>query len=210
MRISFIRKGMMRMRSISLSNDKRIKGTSLPLYISVIIAGIIIGAAIQNTTFFDNIQIKINCLFMEKCSVIAEVRTTFICLLFFVAAAFLAGSSAIGQLLAYFLLLFSGIYTGYITASVYQIYGKSAFITILTTVIPRSAALITVVILSVREALRSSFYLFEFYLHGDVRENRRITLKLYCVRFLVIILLSLFFSAVAGALFYLRIRAFRL
>lgn len=210
MRISFIRKGMMRMRSISISNDKSIKGTSLSVYILVIIAGIIIGAIVHNTPFYDNLPIKANVFFMQNCSVIAEVRETFVCMLIFAAAAFLAGSSAIGQPLAYFLLLFSGIYTGYITASVYQMYGKNAFFIILTAVIPRSAALITVVILSVKEALRSSFYLFEFYFHGDVRENKRITLKLFCVRFLVIILLSLIFSAIAGAFFYLQLKAFRL
>ena len=201
---------MMRMRSISKSNDKSIKRTSLTLYVSVIITGIIIGAAVQNIPFFDNLPLKVNRLFMQNRSVIAEVRANFICLLIFAIAAFLAGSSAIGQLLAYFLLLFSGIYTGYITASVYQMYEKNVFFIILMAILPRSAALITVVVISVRESLRSSSYLFEFYLHGDVRENRRITLKLYCVRFLVIILISLFFSAVAGALFYLRSKAFGL
>ena len=209
MRIFLIKKGMMYMKNISIYNEQNEKSTSLLLYVAVIISGIVIGSVFRNESCFNKITSAILSGFSQNCTWISEIKDTFVCLFIFAAAAFVIGSSVIGQPLAYGLLLYSGIYIGLITASAYQLYGKEAILPVLTTVLPRAFVLTSVVILAVKEALRSSSYLFSFYLHGDIRENKRISLKLYLVRFLVIIILSLILSAVSGVLFYLRLMANR-
>ena len=200
---------MMPMKNVSIYNGQVEKRTSLLLFAAVMIAGIIIGSVLRNTACFSKNTSSVLDIFTQNRTWLSQVKDTFVCLLLFAAGAFIVGSSVIGQPLAYGLLLYSGIYIGLITASAYQLYGKEAIFQVLTTVLPRAFSLIAVVILSVKEALRSSSYLFSFYLNGDVRENKRISLKLYLLRFLVIIILSLILSAASGVFFYLRLMAYR-
>ena len=207
--IFLIRKGMMPMKNVSIYNGQVEKRTSLLLFAAVMIAGIIIGSVLRNTACFRKITSSVLDSFTQNSTWLSQVKDTFVCLLLFAAGAFIVGSSIIGQPLAYGLLLYSGIYIGLITASAYQLYSKEAIFQVLTTVLPRAFSLIAVVILSVKEALRSSSYLLSFYLNGDVRENKRISLKLYLLRFLVIIILSLILSAASGVFFYLRLMAYR-
>ena len=207
--IFLIRKGMMPMKNVSIYNGQVEKRTSLLLFAAVMIAGIIIGSVLRNTACFSKITSSVLNSFTQNTTWLSQVKDTFVCLLLFAAGAFIVGSSIIGQPLAYGLLLYSGIYIGLITASAYQLYSKEAIFQVLTTVLPRAFSLIAVVILSVKEALRSSSYLLSFYLNGDVRENKRISLKLYLLRFLVIIILSLILSAASGVFFYLRLMAYR-
>ena len=207
--IFLIRKGMMPMKNVSIYNGQVEKRTSLLLFAAVMIAGIIIGSVLRNTACFSKITSSVLNSFTQNTTWLSQVKDTFVCLLLFAAGAFIVGSSIIGQPLAYGLLLYSGIYIGLITASAYQLYSKEAIFQVLTTVLPRAFSLTAVVILSVKEALRSSSYLFSFYLNGDVRENKRISLKLYLLRFLVIIILSLILSAASGVFFYLRLMTYR-
>ena len=198
---------MVHMKYISTNSEKRSKWTSLSFFILIIIAGIIIGSVMQKPLF--------ECRFthfmtVESCSAAADIKNTFFISLFYISGAFIVGSSAIGQPLAYSLLLNCGTAVGSCTFLIYKLYGKSAVIPVTMTVLPKAAAISAVTVLAVRAALRSSAALFCAYRDGDVRDSRELDIKLYCTRSVVLILLSLFFSAAAGAFDFLYLRMCRL
>ena len=78
------------------------------------------------------------------------------------------------------------------------------------TVLPKAAVIFVISALAVRSALKSSAALFCAYRDGDIRDSRELDLMLYCIRFIVLILLALVFSAAVGVFDFLYLKLFRL
>ena len=197
---------MMRMKRIS---TKKCIWTSLPVFILILLAGLVIGSAADNTVtgfeWLDRLFYDIN----AGTTVLDEVRNTFLLSLIFLLAAFLFGLFAVGQPFLYLLIFCLGNCIGSCTAAMYRIYGKSAVLLLLMTLIPKASGLFVTVILSVKASLKSSASLFCAFLYGDLHDCNGSGLKLFCIRYTVLILLSLAFSAVVGFLDYLYLAVCR-
>lgn len=125
---------------------------------------------------------------------------TFMSIGVFLLAAFAAGLSVFGAPCGLALLVLRGIGIGASVASMYLVYGKGAVLPVLVTVLPRSAAAAFIAVISVREAVRNSGALLAFCLDTETRGERQISFRLYCIRFVVLILFSIFISAADGAI----------
>jgi hypothetical protein len=195
------------MKYISTNKEKRSKWTSLSFFILIIIAGIITGSVMHKPLLGSRLP-HFNTF--ESCSAVSNIKNTFFVSVFYICSAFIVGSSVIGQPFAYALLFNCGTAVGSCTFMMYKLYGKGAVIPIILTVLPKAVSISSVTVLAVRAALRSSAALFCAYRDGDVRDSRDLDIKLYCTRYIVLILLSLFFSAAASALDLLYHRIGRL
>lgn len=142
-------------------------------------------------------------------TVFALMSHTFFSLSLFSAAAFIMGLSAVGQPFGAAMLIYRGFGIGASVASMYLIYGKTAALPVMILVLPKALAVSAIAMLSVRELMRSSKALLTFCLSGDVREDSRRGLRLYCIKFIVLIFLSMIISAADGALSLIMARALR-
>ena len=201
---------MMHMKNMGTNSETRCIWTSLPFFISIIITGIVIGSVAEKPLFeFDWARFGYT-VPSENVFAAADIKSTFIISVLCVCIAFIAGFSAVGQPLAYFLLLNGGTAVGSCIFTIYKLYGKSAVLPLIMTVLPKAAVIFVISALAVRSALKSSAALFCAYRDGDIRDSRELDLRLYCIRFIVLILLALVFSAAVGVFDFLYLKLFRL
>ena len=201
---------MMHMKNMGTNAGTRCIWTSLPFFISIIITGIVIGSVAEKPLFeFDWAHFGY-AVPSESVFPAAEIKNTFIISVLCVCVAFIAGFSVIGQPLAYFLLLNSGTAAGSCIFTMYKLYGKNTVLPLIMTVLPKAAVIFVIIVLAVRSALKSSAALFCAYRDGDIRDSRELDIRLYCIRFIVLILLALVFSAAVGVFDFLYLKLFRL
>ena len=117
-------------------------------------------------------------------------RHSFLSSALFLAAAAVLGLSAVGQPAAAALLIYRGFGVGAATAAVYGASGFGAVSSVLTLIVPKSAALLTVSVLAVRESIRSSSEILYYLAIGEAPDRRTNELKLYIIRFAVLLLIS--------------------
>jgi hypothetical protein len=139
----------------------------------------------------------------EDVSVYAVIKRDFLSLIFFVSAAFLLGMSAVGQPVGFAMLIYRGIGIGASSATVYALLGKRGLMHIAVLILPKALAFSAVSILAVRELIRSSNLLFGFVFKRDIRDDNRNSIRLYAIKFLVLIIMSLLISAADGGAVYL-------
>ena len=201
---------MMHMKNMGTNAETHCIWTSLPFFISVIITGIVIGSVAEKPLFeFEWARFGYT-VYSERFFAAADIKNTFIISVLCVCIAFIAGFSAIGQPLAYFLLLNGGTAVGSCIFTMYKLYGKSAVLPLIMTVLPKAAVIFVITVLAVRSALKSSAALFCVYRDSDIRDSRELDLRLYCIRFIVLMLLALVFSAAVGVFDFLYLKLFRL
>ena len=111
------------------------------------------------------------------------------------ATAFLSGFSAIGQPVGVFLIIIRGFGIGTSGALMYTLYGGAAAAGMLVFVLPKAVISLFICALGVREVLRASTYTLSGWLPDGFRENNRTDVRLYCLKFLILIILSLIISA---------------
>lgn len=130
-------------------------------------------------------------------------RSVFVPSLILVVSAFLSGLFAFGQPLGIALLVGKGMEIGLSVAMIYSAKGISAFPAVILFSLPKSVAVSAVMILAVREVLRSSVAI----LHGLISEreysSERADLKLYCIKFIVLIVIIFVISAADSLLNYM-------
>ena len=198
------------MKDLSTNKIAGSRWTSLSFFILIIVAGIVIGSVIEKPLFGYKWTCFLYNTVFEKSFATVDIKNTFIILLFYVCISFIVGSSAIGQPFAYALLMNSGTVVGACAFSMYKLYGKKAVLPIIMTVLPKVAAISVITVLAVRAALKSSAALLCVYRCGDVRDGRELDFRLYCIRFIVLVFLSLIFSAAVGAFDFLYLKMCRL
>ena len=115
---------MMCMKQISTFNNKK-DGTSLPFYMVFVIIGIAIGAFIAEKSRL-SASVWINQMLYTQSFSWRDSLHTFVSLLLFLGAAYLAGLFAFGRACGLALLMYRGIGIGVSAALMYVIYGKSA------------------------------------------------------------------------------------
>lgn len=189
------------MKQISTFNNKK-DGTSLLFYMIFIIIGIAIGAFIAGKGRF-SASVWINqMLFTQSFSWRTSLHT-FISLLLFLGAAYLAGLFAFGRACGLALLIYRGIGIGVSAAMMYVVYGKGAVLSVVFTFLPRAAAAAFIAAVSVRESVRNSRAILAFCTNKYNSSENSISFKLYCLRFIVLIIFSIFISAADGAILHL-------
>lgn len=108
----------------------------------------------------------------------------------FLLAAAISGFSAVGQPIASALLVYRGFGIGAASAAVYSASGFGAAVPAIIASFPRTAALLIVSVLAVRESIRSSFGIMYYLAKGEAVDRHTNELKLYFIRFAVLFFIS--------------------
>ncbi|MDE5772201.1 MAG: stage II sporulation protein M [Ruminococcus sp.] len=128
-------------------------------------------------------------------------RNTLISLSLFVGTAFLLGVSAFGQPLGIIMLIYRGFGIGAAAVSEYVTKGMHAMPSVILLILPECTAVTIISVLAVRELMRSANSLF-LYVTADVSHSER-TFKLYCLKFAVLIIISVIISVFSTVMNYI-------
>lgn len=115
-------------------------------------------------------------------------------------AAFLTGFFALGQPFGCLIMLFRGFGIGASGAMMYALHGGKAVFGMLVFVLPKALLSIFVCALGVREMMRASSYTLSGWLPDGLNEQEKTDLRLYCIKFIVLIIISLIISAADAAI----------
>ena len=194
----------MRVKQISTFSENNRNRTSLLPYLSLIIIGVIIGSFMNGRSFFSNST------FIEQCfipsdnntSVFILIKETFLWAMIFTVCAFCIGLCAFGIIPGVILLLYRGAGIGMSISCIYTDYGRASLFPA-AAVIPKAAAFSVIAAMSVRESFKFSRGILNYCIKGDICADKAGSFRLYCVKFIVLIILSLFISAADGGLNYI-------
>ena len=139
----------------------------------------------------------------DRISVFALARGTFISSVVFTSSAFFFGLCALGKPFGVLLLLYRGAGIGAAVALVYSCMGKASFLALLITILPKAALFSVLAIITVRETFRRSGNIFMYCIKEEAYSENVQSFRLYCIKFIVLILLSLIISAADAGLNYL-------
>lgn len=189
------------MKQISTFNNKK-DGTSLPFYMVFVIIGIAIGAFIAEKSRL-SASVWINQMLYTKSFSWRDSLHTLVSLLLFLGAAYLSGLFAFGRACGLALLMYRGIGIGVSAALMYVIYGKAAVLPVVFTFLPRASAAAFIADVAVRESVRNSRAILAFCMNRYDESENSVSFKLYCLRFIVLIIFSILISAADGAVIHL-------
>ena len=189
------------MKQISTFNNKK-GGTSLLFYMVFIIIGIAIGAFIAEKSRL-SASVWVNQILFTHSFSCRDSLHTFISLLLFLGAAYLAGLFAFGRACGLALLIYRGIGIGVSAALMYVMYGKGAVLPVVFTFLPRAAAVAFIAAVAVRESVRNSRAILAFCMNRYDGSENSVSFKLYCLRFIVLIIFSILISAADGVVIHL-------
>lgn len=113
----------------------------------------------------------------------------------FLTAAFLSGFFAFGQPLGFLLILCRGFAVGAAGAAMYTLHGGRAAAGMLIFVLPKAVPALIIYSLAVREALKASLHTLSIWAPEGFREYDKSDMKFYCIKFIVLIIISLIISA---------------
>lgn len=142
------------------------------------------------------------CPALNGATLLEIFSSTLIVSVLFLVAAFFSGLSAFGQPVGIALVILKGIETGLSSAFMYAGKGLSALPAVLVLNIPKAVALSVVVILAVREVLRSSSAVFGFLISGE-HSTEQVNLKLYSIKFIVLVIIVFVISAADSLMNYI-------
>jgi len=128
---------------------------------------------------------------------------TFLSSALFISAAYFAGLFAFGQPLGIALLIYRGFGIGASSAALYSSEGIGAALKVTLQLMPVALAFTGVAILAVRELLRVSTTILRLWTIGELKNEKLIDLKLYSVKYAVLLLLSAIISLADGAVYIL-------
>lgn len=134
-------------------------------------------------------------------TVLEVFRNTFAACAVFITAAFIAGLSAVGLPLGIAMLIYRGFGIGISGAVLYSRDGLNAVPEILTMLVPKSAAVVTVSVLAVRELIRLSGNIFSSTVGR--KDAGAADLRLYGLKFAILIVFSIIISAADSAVNYI-------
>lgn len=175
------------------------KGKSSFWLLGTEIVGIVIGSALVSSGKIPERLMALFCPAMCGETLMDVFSGTLILSVIFLTAAFLSGLFAFGQVTAVGLITAAGAGFGSSAAMIYAEKSFAALPAVLLLHLPKTLGLSAVIFLAVRETLRSSTAVLRGLTSGGQEGG---TLKLYCVKFIVLLLISLLISAVDALLNY--------
>lgn len=117
----------------------------------------------------------------------------------FLVTVFLSGFFVFGQPVGLVLLVWRGVGIGASVAGMYKIHGAGAIAEVIMLILPKAFVSAVVAVLAVRELIRSSNTLLSYALMGEKQENEKYEIRLYCIKFLVLAVISMLTVTVAAA-----------
>ncbi len=195
---------MIHMKHISTINIRKHGGTSIWIYLFFVVAGVAVGswAAVR----YDAAElVYINQCFLPSggTQIPALVLGDIAFAAVFCFAAFFFGLCAVGQPFGIALLIYRGIGIGAAAAAAYLSMGAGAFVTVIFALMPKAAAFAFLAALAVRETVSYSATLFRCGLRKEENYVEKYSFRLYCIRFIVVMLLSLIISFADGAVWFI-------
>lgn len=130
-------------------------------------------------------------------------RNTFLSVSGILAVIFCTGFFAAGQPLSFATLIYRGFGIGFSTAFTYMTFGKSGIYITLLFIVPKILATSVIIMLAVRESLKLSNIIYRYIFRETVQENMGKYIRLYCVKFIVLILLALITASADCGINYL-------
>lgn len=118
----------------------------------------------------------------------------------FLTAAFIMGFFALGQPVCCFLMVARGFGIGASGTMMYALHSTKAVMGMLLFVLPKAVLSVLICVLGFREAMKASSYTLSGWTPEGFTEHRKTDFKLYCIKFFVLIILSLIISAVDAAI----------
>ncbi len=125
-------------------------------------------------------------------------------LLLFIA--FSLGFFALGQPFGLLLLFYKGFGTGSAASILYYSYGLKAVAKVMILTLPKALGLYTVFILAVRELIRASGYTLACWYGKERSDEKSPALKLYIIKYLVLVFIAMLISACDAAVNLLYVR----
>lgn len=181
-------------------SDRRSKG--FMLLFGAVTAGILIGAIYGAGHSVTSPFVHQYLLPEKSGNTIYEVfRNTFVSLSLFTVTAFLMGLSAFGQPAGVLMLLYRGFGIGTAVSSAYISKGLHGIPTVLILILPECIAVTVISVLAVRELMRLSKSMFMFMISDTSHTDK--SFRLYCLEFLVLIIISLVIAVLATVLNYI-------
>ncbi len=128
------------------------------------------------------------------------MRNTFLSSAVFLLACYFSGLFALGQPIGISLLIYRGFGIGASSAALYSAEGAGAAAKVTFLLMPGALASVGVAVLAVRELLRVSTGVLSLWVTGELRAEKLVDLRLYSIKFAVLLLLSLMISIGVGTL----------
>ena len=182
------------MKNISNFTDGQKKKPSALIFLIIVLAGVTAGSFIR-TGSSSALQF-LNDFVPSRCgNTVYEVFiNSFIRLSAFTVTAFVLGIWAFGQPFGVLMLVYRGLEIGSSTALIYSSRGLSGLPEVLVLVLPKALAVTAVSVLAVRELMRSSCGILKYVLSDCTESTGRGTFRLYCIKFAVLMIISLIIS----------------
>lgn len=140
-------------------------------------------------TYSDNLFQKAFTLYISKNGF--QVLNDILSLCIFMVLYFLCGLSAVGQTFSVFVLFIEGIKTGAEMSELYKnISDNFVLAKQLVCIIPKTVVILFISVIAVRESIISSNEIFRCISRNEVSDKRN-SLKLYCLRFIILFVFSL-------------------
>lgn len=136
-------------------------------------------------------------------TVLDVFRNTFISASLFCGISYFVGMFALGQPLGIAMLFYRGFGIGLSAAMVYSACGIDGIKPVLVLILPKAMAFVFVALLSVREILRMSVHILKSLISCDNEISEKKIFRLYCIKFIVLIVISFIISVVDSFVNYM-------
>lgn len=197
---------------MKISDKTNLTGTqrrklSLGLLLLLISGGIVAGTVIVCSA--DSLDAVSKSVLTQNLLKTSEVKTiiqiyinAFLPLAAALTIQYICGFSALGQPLTIAGIIYRGVSTGVSASVFYLMLGIKGFLAILIMLFPFAAVSSVILILGARESIKFSNMFMNFALNKNVEEDKRSGIKLYTVKFIVLIALSLLAAAADSIITY--------
>ena len=194
------------MRRISYTSPCK-KSTLIYLLACVIAAGIITGAVYQaRLSPSPSAMIHQYSAPVYGCPVAGYTIKGFLMNALLLFITFVLGFFALGQPFGLLLLFYKGFGTGAAAAILYSSYGTKALAKMMLLTLPKALGLYTIFILAVRELIRASGYTLACWYGNECSDEKSPALKLYILKYLVLVFIAMLISACDAAANLLFVR----
>lgn len=190
------------MKTISLVHYRKKQRTGF--YIAAVFLGILIGSAFAS--FFSVTDTEWIYQYFRICSAetIKEYLIESICFsVLYIVTVFVIGLSVFGQAADFLLLLYRGAGVGASAAYMYLSTGRNAALPLLVYVFPKAIIILCISFIAIRESVYASRYIADLCIGKSMITDDGFSLRLYCLRLLVIVILLFIISAIDGGVLLL-------
>lgn len=168
--------------------------------------GIILGSCMavsENNVVFQNNFFNQYISPVHRGNTLLEItKNTFISSSSVIAVIFCTGFFAVGQPASMLALIYRGFGIGLSVAITYMTFGKNGFYITLIFIIPKILATSVIIMLGARESIKLSNIIYSYLFRGISEDNMTRYIRLYCIKFIVLIFFCFVTAVADGGLNY--------